>query len=136
MEPEHGMCARAILVDVKQLEGDEGRLRRVVQNVVGNAVKYSPAGAPVRVEVRRDDGLAVVAVRDCGVGIPAAELPRIFERYYRASTARGIAGSGIGLSGAQAIVAQHGGTITIESVVGAGTTVTITLPASTAAAAP
>jgi two-component system OmpR family sensor kinase len=118
------------------VESDEGRLRRVLQNVLGNAVKYSPTGTPVRVEVRRRDGLAVVAVRDRGVGIPAAELPRIFERYYRASTARGMAGSGIGLSGAQAIVAQHGGTITIESVVGAGTTVTVTLPASTTAAVP
>jgi len=99
-----GLAAAPIEIDAPDapviVEGDEGWLRRVLQNVVGNAVKYSPAGAPVRVEVRRRDGLAVVAVRDRRVGIPAAELPRIFERYYRASTARGIAGSGIGLSGA------------------------------------
>ncbi len=135
-----GLAAAPIEIDAPGapviVEGDEGRLRRVLQNVVGNAVKYSPAGAPVRVEVRRRDGLAVVAVRDQGVGIPTAELPRIFERYYRASTARGIAGSGIGLSGARAIVMQHGGTITLESTVGAGTTVTVTLPASTNTAAP
>ena len=108
--------------------GDRGRLARVLQNVVGNAVKYSPSGAPVRVEVRAEGAGAVVVARDQGVGIPAADLPRIFERFFRASTARGIKGSGIGLSGAKAIVEQLGGTIAVESAEGRGTTVTITLP--------
>jgi signal transduction histidine kinase len=107
---------------------DRGRLARVLQNVLGNAVKYSVRGTPVRVVVRRAGARAVVTVRDEGVGIPADELPRIFERFYRASTARGITGSGIGLAGAKATVEQHGGAIAVESAVGAGTTVTITLP--------
>jgi len=108
--------------------GDRGRLARVLQNIIGNAVKYSPGGAPVAVEVQREGTAALVVVRDHGVGIPAAELPRVFERFYRASTARGIKGSGIGLSGSTAIVEQHGGTIAVESAVGAGTTVTVSLP--------
>lgn len=117
--------------------GDRGRLARVLQNVIGNAVKYSPSGAPVAVEARRAGATAVVVVvRDRGVGIPAAELPRVFERFYRASTARGIKGSGIGLSGVQAIVAQHGGTLAIESAEGEGTTVTIVLPVAPDAAGP
>lgn len=110
--------------------GDRDRLGRVLQNVIGNAVKYSPARAPVRVAVRAEGGVATVAVRDQGVGIPAAELPRVTERFFRASTARGIAGSGIGLSGAKAIVERHGGIVAVESVEGVGTTVTLTLPAA------
>jgi len=114
------------------VEGDQRRLERVVQNVVGNAVKYSPSGGPVhvRVEERVDGGerWAAITVRDRGVGIPADELPRLFTRYYRASTSKGIAGTGLGLAGSGAIVEQHGGRITIESVVGEGTTVTVALP--------
>ena len=108
--------------------GDRGRLGRVLQNVIGNAVKYSSAGTPVYVEVRASNGFATIVVRDQGVGIPDDEIARVFERFYRASTARGIQGSGIGLAGAQAIVTQHGGTITLQSTEGAGTTVTISLP--------
>ncbi len=111
---------------------DRGRLARVLQNVIGNAVKYSVNGTPISVEVRRAGALAVVAVRDGGVGIPVDELPRIFERFYRASTARGIKGSGIGLAGAKASMEQHGGTISVQSAVGKGTTVTISLPVADA----
>ena len=110
------------------VEGDRRRLERVVQNVVGNAVKYSPEGTPIDVGVRQREGWAVITVRDHGVGIPADELPRIFTRFYRASTSKGIAGTGIGLAGSKTIVEQHGGQITIESIVGEGTTVTVLLP--------
>jgi len=108
--------------------GDRGRLDRALQNLVGNAVKYSPPEAPITVTVERGASAAVIAVRDRGVGIPAAEAPRIFERYYRAATARGIAGSGLGLAGVKAIVERHGGAITVESAEGRGTTVTLTVP--------
>jgi PAS domain S-box-containing protein len=109
--------------------GDRNRLARMLQNVIGNAVKYSTTGTPVRVDVRGEGGTgAVVTVRDDGVGIPADELPRVFERFYRASTARGIKGSGIGLSGSKPLVEQHGGTITVASAEGQGTTVTVRLP--------
>jgi signal transduction histidine kinase len=110
------------------VEGDGMRLERVLQNVIGNAVKYSPGGTPVQVQVSRQEDWAVITVRDGGVGIPADELPHIFSKYYRASTSIGIKGTGIGLAGAKAIVAQHGGHITLDSIVGQGTTVVISLP--------
>jgi len=110
------------------VEGDRRRLERVVQNVVGNAVKYSPDGAPVQVSVGGDAEWVSIIVRDHGVGVPADELPRLFARFYRASTSKGIAGTGIGLAGSRTIVEQHGGGITLESAVGEGTTVTVLLP--------
>ena len=110
---------------------DRRRLERAVQNVVGNALKYSSRGAggmPVEVAVREDDAWVVIVVRDRGVGIPADELPRIFEHFYRASTVGTVAGTGIGLAGTKAIVEQHGGRLEVESLVGHGTTVTMRLP--------
>ena len=109
------------------VDGDRARLERVVQNIVDNAVKYSPRRTPVRVTVQARDEWAIIVVRDSGVGIPAEELPRIFTRFYRASTASGIRGTGIGLAGAKTIVEQHGGRIEIQSTVGRGTTVTVYL---------
>jgi signal transduction histidine kinase len=75
---------------------------------------------------------AVVTVQDQGVGIPADELPHVFTPFFRAATARGIAGTGIGLWGAKAIVAQHGGTIDLASTVGVGTTVALRFPCASA----
>jgi signal transduction histidine kinase len=126
-----GGPAIPLVVDAPEgitIEGDRARLERVVQNIVGNAVKYSPSGTPVEIEVRAVPGAASITVRDRGVGIPADELPRLFTPFFRASTSKGIAGTGIGLAGSKTIVEQHGGHITIDSVVGAGTTVTIALP--------
>jgi len=108
--------------------GDRARLERVVQNIVENAFKYNRAATPVQVELRRQERWAALTVRDDGVGIPADELPHLFTPFYRASTATGAHGTGIGLAGAKAIVAQHSGTITVESVVGRGTTVRVLLP--------
>lgn len=123
---------RAVVVQVPEapviVVGDRARLGRALQNLLGNAIKYSFVGTAVRVTVTTRERMAVVAVRDWGVGIPADELPRVTERSYRASTARGVAGSGLGLYGTKAVIAQHGGTIAVESAVGDGTTVTLTLP--------
>lgn len=110
-----------------EIAGDPARLRRVLENIISNAVKYSPARTPVAVAVDDRGPVVVITVRDRGVGIPPDELPRLFTRYYRASTARDIAGSGLGLAGAKAIVEQHGGTITVNSTEGRGTTVVLTL---------
>lgn len=110
------------------LLGDRRRLERVVENVIGNAVKYTPSGVPVHVDVRQQDTWAVVTVRDQGVGIPADEVPHIFTHFYRASTITDVAGAGIGLAGVKSIVEQHGGHISVESAVGRGTTVTLFLP--------
>ena len=112
---------------------DRVRLGRVLENLVGNAIKYSPRGGDVVVQVGCDGdgshGSAVLSVRDRGVGIPAAEQPRVFERFYRGSNVQGrTAGTGIGLTGVRQIVEQHGGTISVESTEGAGTTFTVRLP--------
>src|SRR5215207_1813098 len=112
---------------------DADRLTRVLENLVANAVKYSPAGSPVVVRVDREEApngpVAVLSIADQGVGIPADDLPHIFERFRRGGNVAGrIAGSGLGLWGSQRIVAQHGGTIAIESTEGKGTTVTVRLP--------
>jgi signal transduction histidine kinase len=112
---------------------DARRLTRVLDNLLSNAVKYSPRGGQISLTVREDcspDGrrMASVQVRDCGVGIPAADMPQIFERFFRARNVEPIAGSGIGLAGARTIVEQHGGSLTAESREGAGSTFTLQLP--------
>ena len=112
--------------------GDRARLERVFQNIVENARKYSVTKTPVQVVVRQHEQRTIITVRDRGVGIPASEIPHIFTPFYRASTARGVMGTGIGLAGASAIVAQHGGSIMVESAVGQGTTMTISLPPAAA----
>jgi len=113
---------------------DGARLGRVVDNLLSNAIKYSPGGASVDVVVRADrdgDGArwAVLTVTDRGLGIPADDLPHVFERFRRARNVVGvIAGTGIGLSSARYLVEQHGGTIELTSREGEGTTVTVRLP--------
>jgi signal transduction histidine kinase len=116
---------------VDELDGiwDARRLSLVMANLLSNAVKYSAIGSPIAVRVGRDDGWGVVSVEDHGIGIPASDLPHLFERYWRGSNVTGlIAGSGLGLAGARGIVDQHGGTIAVESVEGEGSRFTIRLP--------
>ncbi len=129
-ESSDGRAGSRVAVDAEPgliVDADRARLLRVVENLVDNAIKYSPGATPVEVGVRRHgDGVQIV-VRDRGVGIPADELPHLFTPYYRATTARGVRGIGIGLAGAKSIVEQHGGRISVESAVGAGTTVVVSL---------
>jgi PAS domain S-box-containing protein len=112
---------------------DPIRLRRVLDNLLGNAIKYSLNGGQIAVTVDMvladERPVATVSVRDGGVGIPAADLPYITDRYRRGSNVgQRIIGTGIGLAGARQIVEQHGGRIAIESEEGAGSTFTIFLP--------
>lgn len=112
---------------------DADRLTRVLENLVANAVKYSPTGSSVVVRIDREEApggpVAVLSIADQGVGIPTDDLPHIFERFRRGGNVAGrIAGSGLGLWGSQRIVAQHGGTIAIDSTEGQGTIVTVRLP--------
>lgn len=114
-------------------EWDPSRVRRVVDNLLSNAVKYSPDGGTITIavtrEVRGDEDWAVLTVRDEGVGIPAVDLPHIFERYRRGSNVDWrTRGTGIGLAGVRQIVEQHGGTVTAESQEGDGSTFTVRLP--------
>jgi signal transduction histidine kinase len=109
---------------------DTVRLARVLSNLLGNAVKYSPAGGTITVVVGRAEGAgAMLAVRDQGMGIPAVGPPHIFERFHRGSNvADRIAGTGIGLATARQVVEHHGGTITVESWPDTGRTFTVWLP--------
>jgi len=105
------------------------RLERVLLNLLTNAVKYSPDGGDVEVGVTRTGPVAVLAVRDSGIGIPAADLPHVFERFYRASNVGDQQrGTGLGLAAVQQIVEQHGGGISVASESGAGSTFTVRLP--------
>lgn len=112
---------------------DRARLRRVIDNLLSNALKYSPDGGKVVVEIGRERTAvgewAVLDVRDEGVGIPAADLSIVFECFRRGTNIVGrTSGSGIGLAGAKQIVEQHGGTITAVSEEGTGSTFTVRLP--------
>jgi signal transduction histidine kinase len=116
-------------------EWDRARLERVLDNLIGNAIKYSPNGGDIVLTVCRepstDGDTAVLSVRDRGLGIPAADLPRVFDRFHRGGNVVGrVAGTGIGLAGVRQIVEQHGGVITVESREGAGSTFTVRLPVS------
>jgi signal transduction histidine kinase len=112
---------------------DPVRVERVLDNLLANAVKYSPRGGQIVVETAsiEQDGRqwAVVAVHDHGLGIPAADLPRVFERFFRSeNVARTIGGTGIGLTSARQIAELHGGSISVESQEGRESTFTLRLP--------
>ena len=112
---------------------DRARITRVVGNLLSNALKYSPTDRSILVRVAQETEAngpeALIAVTDQGIGIPAADLPLIFERFRRASNVVGrVQGTGIGLASALGIVTQHGGTISVESKEGEGSTFTVRLP--------
>jgi two-component sensor histidine kinase/CheY-like chemotaxis protein len=110
--------------------GDAARLRQVIENLVGNAIKYSPGGEPIEIAMRARDGTVEIAVRDRGIGIPESERTKLFGRFARASNARalGIGGTGFGLYFSRTIVELHGGRIEVESAEGAGSTFRVVLP--------
>jgi signal transduction histidine kinase len=122
-----------ILLDLEllphQLTADQNLLRHVFSNLFSNAVKYSPHGSCVWVSGWMDDNDSlVIAIRDQGPGIPKNEQCRLFDRFYRASTSIGIAGSGIGLHLARELVTLHNGTIDLDSEEGRGSTFRVRLP--------
>lgn len=111
--------------------GDKERLEQVVVNIISNAVKYTPAGGRIDVLAsRRDERHVMLRVRDNGIGIPEADMPRLFERFYRVDKARSRekGGTGLGLAIAKEMVEAHHGTIHLDSTLDVGTTVTIVLP--------
>lgn len=114
------------------IRGDSDRLRQVVDNLLGNAIKYTPAGGAVSVEVRADDQDAVLRISDTGIGIPADQIDQVFETYYRASTAAkaGIAGTGLGLAITKSIVEGHGGSIRAMHAEPHGTIFEVRIPVS------
>jgi two-component system OmpR family sensor kinase len=112
--------------------GDRNRLKQVLVNLLDNAIKYTPAGGRVAVEVLQHGNRTRLMVRDTGIGIAPEHQTKIFDRFYRISTDRGVTGSGLGLSVVKAICSAHGGTVDVESVLHAGSTFRIELPVSNA----
>jgi two-component system sensor histidine kinase BaeS len=112
------------------LRFDRERILQLLGNLIGNALKFTPRGGEVIVELADAPEAATLIVRDSGPGIPEAELPRVFDRFFRGTNvgeARA-SGSGLGLAIARSIVEMHGGQIEVASAVGTGSTFTITLP--------
>ena len=116
--------------DFPLIHGDETRLRQVIDNLLTNAIKYSPAGKTITVGGRFSEKSVTVFVRDLGAGIPKREIERVFDRFYRIddNLTRRAQGTGLGLFLAKAIIEAHGGDITVKSQVGSGSTFYFTLP--------
>jgi len=111
------------------VQADRQRLRQVMANLVDNALKYTPRGGRVTIAGDERPGEVVLTVTDTGAGIPPADLPRIWERLYRADRSRGEPGLGLGLSLVRAVVTAHGGRVEVESAVDRGSTFRVLLPA-------
>jgi len=121
----------AFALESAPVRGDTERLRQVFDNLLRNAIKYSPGGEPLRVSLNENGLNFTVAVEDRGIGIPPTELPKLFNRFARASNARKakIPGTGVGLFIVKTIVEGHGGAVTVQSALGSGSTFSVTLPA-------
>ena len=119
-----------VAAELPPVRADEIRLQEILYNLLDNAVKYSHAGGQIRVNADRESGFVKVSVSDDGVGIPSDDLPRIFERFYRADKARSraLGGTGLGLSIVKHIAQLHGGDVAAQSTLGKGTTVSVSLP--------
>ncbi|HEY8410529.1 MAG TPA: heavy metal sensor histidine kinase [Pyrinomonadaceae bacterium] len=115
--------------------GDEELIKRMILNLLDNAVKYTPAGGEISLTLARQNGNAEIVVRDTGIGIAETDQPRVFDRFYRVdkARARAMGGAGLGLSIAQWIVEVHGGEISVASTPGEGSTFTVVLPVKSAA---
>jgi heavy metal sensor kinase len=132
-EEKHLQFGWLVPDDPLKVWGDSTSLERLFMILLDNAVKYTASGGYVDVRLRSDDGFAVVDVRDTGAGIPADDIGRVFDRFYRADPARSreSGGTGLGLAIARWIVEAHGGQIRVESKLGAGSTFKIRIPLST-----
>jgi signal transduction histidine kinase len=125
---ERGVEIRTNVPSNLVVELDRNRMRQVLANLIDNSVKYTLAGGVVEIAAHRDNGDATVTVSDTGVGIPADELPRIWDRLYRGDKSRSSRGLGLGLSLVKAIVAAHGGKVSVRSRPGEGSTFELRLP--------
>ena len=111
-----------------RVQADPGRLAQVVRNLLTNAAKYSPGGSSIEIGLEREEGRAVVAVRDHGPGVPAEEREQLFQKFARLSTAGGTRGSGLGLFISRGIVQDHGGELWAEWPDGGGSVFRFTIP--------
>jgi signal transduction histidine kinase len=133
-ELEPTLQAHTLALEVPEvpvpIRGDERRLEQVLQNLLGNAIKYSPDGGQIGLRITPVDGYARLEIRDEGLGIPEAELEHLFQRFYRAANVDHvrISGFGLGLYLVQQIVSRHDGTVEVTSTEGQGSTFAISLP--------
>jgi two-component system, OmpR family, phosphate regulon sensor histidine kinase PhoR len=129
---EAGLTVETRLEGPVVVRGSAADLSLLARNLLENAVQYTRPGGTIEVAVRQEDGEAVLVVRDTGLGIPAREQARIFERFYRVDRARSreTGGTGLGLSIVKHIVENHGGTVRVQSELGAGSTFTVRVPAA------
>jgi signal transduction histidine kinase len=129
---EKGVSLELRTDSVPPLHGDRARLAQLLDNLVANAVKFTPRGGQIHVRAAAVDGRAVLEVSDTGIGVPDAEQPQLFDRFFRSSAAveQAIPGIGLGLAIVKAIVDAHDGTVTLESSETGGTTVRVELPVS------
>ncbi|MGZ4127833.1 MAG: sensor histidine kinase [Actinomycetota bacterium] len=120
----------AMIADGIQIIGQAHDLALLGRNLLDNAIRYTADGGSIRVELSEDDGRAILVVSDTGLGIPAKDLPRIFERFYRVDKARAreTGGTGLGLSIVRHVAESHGGSVGAESTLGVGSTFTVSLP--------
>src|SRR5437867_11603114 len=125
-----GVELEATLDRLPKIEGDRVRLHQVLDNLLSNALKFTPSGGRVDVRLTRAGDTAVLEVADTGLGIPAEEQARLFERFFRSSSAteNAIPGTGLGLTITKAIVEHHGGRIELDSTENVGTLVRVELP--------
>jgi two-component system, OmpR family, sensor histidine kinase MprB len=108
------------------VEGAPGRLDRAVSNLLDNAEKWGPPGTPIEVSVAAGE----LHVRDHGPGFSSEDLPRVFDRFYRAPSARGLPGSGLGLAIVRQVAESHGGSVSAENATGGGARLRLRLPAA------
>jgi len=120
-------------LELPEITADKERLEQVFINIISNAIKYTPDGGEIRVHAKGVSDGVVIIVRDSGIGIPEADLPHLFERFYRVEKSRTseTGGTGLGLAIAKEIIEAHGGSIAVASKQNIGTTVTIKLPLKT-----
>lgn len=124
-----GLTIPTVPWPVSTVLGDQDLIYLAVYNLLSNAAKFSPAGSPLEVRARDEDGVVVIEVADTGMGIPQGEQAAVFDELARGEQARGIPGSGIGLSLVRVIVARHGGEVVLRSREGQGTSAVLRLPA-------
>ena len=127
---DKGLIVDCKVEDAVSVEGDRARIKQVVVNLLDNAIKYTPHGGSINLNVYARDGKAVIEVSDTGIGIPAAALPHIFERFFRVDEARSrdAGGAGLGLAIIKSICAAHGGQVHVESTEGKGSRFKVELP--------
>src|SRR3954451_17900218 len=127
---QRGLTIESRCDDELMISVDRNRMRQVVANLLDNAVKYTPPGGAIRIEAHREGPDAVLSVSDTGAGIPADELPRIWDRLYRGDKSRSERGFSLALSLVKAMVEAHGGRVSVESSPGNGSRFDLTLPAA------